>query len=99
MLDEPFAGVDAATEKAIVAILKRLASVGKTIVVVHHDLQSVETYFDWVLMLNLRLVASGPTKEVFTPTLLEETYGGKLTLLSEVGELMQKGDFKAREKQ
>lgn len=99
LLDEPFAGVDASTEKAIVEILKNLTKEGKTIMVVHHDLQSVETYFDWVLLLNLRLVASGPIKDVFTPTLLEETYGGKLTLLSEVGDLMKKGDFKAREKQ
>ena len=99
LLDEPFAGVDAATEKAIVEILKNLSEKGKTIVVVHHDLQSVETYFNWVLLLNLRLVASGPISKVFTPTLLEETYGGKLTLLSEVGELMKKGEFNAREKQ
>ena len=98
-LDEPFAGVDAATEKAIIQILKNLSKEGKTIIVVHHDLQSVETYFDWVILLNLRLVASGPTKEVFSPQLLEETYGGKLTLLSEVSELVQKGEFKAREKQ
>ncbi len=98
-LDEPFAGVDAATEKAIFKILQELSREGKTIIVVHHDLQSVETYFEWVILLNLRLVASGPTKEIFTPQLLEETYGGKLTLLSEVGELVQKGEFKAREKQ
>ena len=98
-LDEPFAGVDAATEKAIFQILQDLSKEGKTIVVVHHDLQSVETYFEWVILLNLRLVASGPTKDVFTPALLEETYGGKLTLLTEVGELVQKGEFKAREKQ
>ncbi|MEM6829107.1 MAG: metal ABC transporter ATP-binding protein [Bacteroidota bacterium] len=98
-LDEPFAGVDAATEKAIVQILKDLAKEGKTVIVVHHDLQSVETYFDWVILLNLRLVASGPVKEVFTPSLLEETYGGKLTLLTEVGELVKAGEFKAREKQ
>ena len=98
-LDEPFAGVDAATEKAIFKILQDLAEKGKTIIVVHHDLQSVETYFNWVILLNLRLVASGPAKDVFIPTLLEETYGGKLTLLTEVGELVQKGEFKAREKQ
>ena len=98
-MDEPFAGVDAATEKAIIKIMKELASSGKTIVVVHHDLQSVESYFDWLIMLNLRLVAAGPTEEVFTPEMLEETYGGKLTLLAEVGELIQKGEFKAREKQ
>ncbi|MBC6426079.1 MAG: metal ABC transporter ATP-binding protein [Ekhidna sp.] len=98
LLDEPFAGVDAATEKAIVEILKNLADEGKTIIVVHHNLQSVENYFDWVLLLNLRLIASGPTKKVFTPALLEETYGGKLTLLAEVSELVKKGEFKAREK-
>lgn len=98
-MDEPFAGVDAATEKAIFQILQNLSSQGKTIIVVHHDLQSVETYFNWVIMLNLRLVASGPTREVFNQATLEETYGGKLTLLSEVGELVQKGEFKAREKQ
>ncbi len=98
-LDEPFSGVDAATEKAIFKILQNLTKQGKTIVVVHHDLQSVETYFNWIILLNLRLIASGPTEKVFTPALLEETYGGKLTLLSEVGELVQKGEFKAREKQ
>lgn len=98
-LDEPFAGVDAATEKAIIQILQDLSKEGKTIIVVHHDLQSVESYFDWIILLNLRLVASGPTKEVFTPALLEETYGGKLTLLTEVGELVKKGGFEAREKQ
>lgn len=98
-LDEPFAGVDAATEKTIISLLKELADQGKTIVVVHHDLQSVATYFDWVILLNLRLVACGPTTEVFTNEKLEETYGGKLTLLSDVGQLMQKGGYKAREKQ
>ncbi|MFY0600693.1 MAG: metal ABC transporter ATP-binding protein [Cyclobacteriaceae bacterium] len=96
-MDEPFAGVDAATEKAIIQILKKIASEGKTIIVVHHDLQSVKTYFDWVIMLNLRLVASGPTEETFTPEMLEETYGGKLTLLSEVGDLMKNEQFPTRE--
>ena len=98
-MDEPFAGVDAATEKAIIQILKKLSEDGKTVIVVHHDLQSVSTYFDWVIMLNLRLVASGPTDQVFTSELLEETYGGKLTLLSEVGELMKKGQYPSRDKQ
>lgn len=97
-MDEPFAGVDAATEKAIVQLLQNLAKEGKTVIVVHHDLQSVATYFDWVIMLNLRLVASGPTEEVFNHSLLEETYGGKLTLLTEVGELLKKGQYPAREK-
>lgn len=96
-MDEPFAGVDAATEKAIIQILKNLASEGKTVIVVHHDLQSVSTYFDWVIMLNLRLVVAGPTEEVFKPEFLEETYGGKLTLLTEVGELLRKGQYPSRE--
>lgn len=96
-MDEPFAGVDAATEKAIIKLLKELAQEGKTIIVVHHDLQSVSTYFDWLIMLNLRLVASGPIDKVFNQEMLEETYGGKLTLLTEVGELMKKGQYPTRE--
>lgn len=85
-MDEPFAGVDASTEKAILELLQQMSAAGKTVVVVHHDLQSVEKYFDWVLLLNLHLIANGPVKEVFTPDLLQKTYGGKLTMLSEVGE-------------
>ncbi|MEM9325572.1 MAG: metal ABC transporter ATP-binding protein [Bacteroidota bacterium] len=90
LMDEPFAGVDAATEKALIAIMKRLTEQGKTLVVVHHDLQSVKLYFDWLIMLNLRLVAAGPTSEVFQSPTLEETYGGKLTLLTEVGGIDEK---------
>ncbi|MEQ9425842.1 MAG: metal ABC transporter ATP-binding protein [Cyclobacteriaceae bacterium] len=97
-MDEPFSGVDAATEKAIINLLREMSDQGKTVVVVHHDLQSVTTYFDWLVMLNLRLVASGPTDEVFTSELLQETYGGKLTLLTEVRDLMKKGQFPSREK-
>jgi len=97
LMDEPFAGVDAATEKAIIQLLKKLVKEGKTVLVVHHDLQSVSTYFDWLIMLNLRLVASGPKKEVFQPHMLEETYGGKLTLLTEVGELLRKGQYPSRD--
>ncbi len=96
-LDEPFAGVDAATEEAIITLLRKMSEEGKTVIVVHHDLQSVETYFNWVIMLNTRLVASGPTSEVFNQRLLQETYGGKLTLLSEVGNLLKKGQFPNRE--
>ena len=97
LMDEPFAGVDAATEKAIIEVLRNLASNGKTIIVVHHDLQSVETYFSWLIMLNLRLVAAGPTKEVFNEQFLTETYGGKLTLLTEVSDLMKKEEYPTRE--
>lgn len=83
LMDEPFAGVDAATERAIVQLLHDLRSAGKTVIVVHHDLNSVSHYFDSVLLLNMRLVASGPTGEVFTEENLRKTYGGRLTLLDQ----------------
>ena len=82
-MDEPFAGVDVATEKAIIALLKELKSAGKTCVVVHHDLQTVPSYFDHVVLLNMRIVVAGPIDRVFTEENLKKTYGGKLTLLSQ----------------
>jgi manganese/zinc/iron transport system ATP- binding protein len=96
-MDEPFAGVDAATEAAIIDLLRQMRQQGKTAVVVHHDLQSAQVYFDWIIFLNLRLVASGPAAQVFTPELLQETYGGKLTLLAEMTDLLKKGNYPARE--
>jgi manganese/zinc/iron transport system ATP- binding protein len=96
-MDEPFAGVDAATESAIIELLREMAAKGKTVIVVHHDLQSAAEYFNWILLLNLRLVASGPTDKVFTPKLLQETYGGKLTVLSKVGDLLERQEFPTRE--
>ena len=94
LMDEPFAGVDAATEKAIVEILMELRQQDKTILVVHHDLQTVTNYFDWVIMLNMRVVASGPTSEVFTDDNLHKTYGGRLTVLSQAAQAIasQRGD-------
>jgi manganese/zinc/iron transport system ATP- binding protein len=86
LMDEPFVGVDAATEAAIVMLLKELRAAGKTVLVVNHDLQSAREYFDMLILLNMRLVACGPTEEVFTPELLQKTYGGRLTILSEVAE-------------
>lgn len=88
LMDEPFAGVDAATERAIVDILRELRSRGKSTLVVHHDLQTVSEYFDHVVLLNMRLIASGPTEEVFTRENLRKTYGGKLALLDMVGHKM-----------
>lgn len=82
-MDEPFVGVDAATEKAIIALLNELKARGKTVLVVHHDLQTVDEYFDWVLLLNLRKIAFGPTKETFTIENLQKAYGGKLTFLQD----------------
>jgi manganese/zinc/iron transport system ATP- binding protein len=84
LMDEPFAGVDAATEEAIMEILRELRAAGKTLLVVHHDLSTVRDYFDRLILLNMRLVATGPTAEAFTPPLLQATYGGRLTILSEV---------------
>lgn len=98
-MDEPFGGVDAATEKAIINLMKTMSKRGKTVVVVHHDLQSAREYFDWVVLLNLRLIASGPAPEVMTTELLQETYGGKLTLLAEVGDLLTRKEFPSREKE
>ena len=82
-MDEPFAGVDAATESAILDLLGYLRNQGKTVIVVHHDLQTVAEYFDWVLLLNMRLIAIGRTEDVFTAENLQKTYGGRLTLLAD----------------
>ncbi len=87
-MDEPLAGVDAATEKAIVEILHDLRSGGKTVLVVHHDIQTVTEYFDYLLLINMRVVAHGPTQQVFTPDNLRKTYGGRLTLLEEAADAM-----------
>lgn len=80
-MDEPFKGVDAQTEKAIVLLLKELKEQGKTVVVVHHDLQTVAEYFDWVTLINLQVVASGPVKEVFHEENLKKAYRSTGTLL------------------
>jgi manganese/zinc/iron transport system ATP- binding protein len=80
-MDEPFAGVDAATEKAIITLLQELKRQGKTVVVVHHDLATVQDYFDSVLLLNVELQAYGPTDQVFTQDQLQRTYGGRLAFL------------------
>lgn len=78
LMDEPFQGVDAATEKAIIELLRGFRERGKTVVCVHHDLQTVPEYFDWVTLLNVRRIASGPVSEVFTDENLRITYGGRL---------------------
>ncbi|MEQ9455244.1 MAG: ABC transporter ATP-binding protein [Phycisphaeraceae bacterium] len=88
-MDEPFAAVDAATERAIVELLRELRAQGGTCLVVHHDLATVAQYFDHVVLLNMRVVASGSTREVFTPENLHKTYGGKLTLLDQATEAVR----------
>jgi manganese/zinc/iron transport system ATP- binding protein len=81
LMDEPFAGVDAITERAIVALLHDLRDRGRTVVCVHHDLQTVPEYFDWVALLNMRLVAAGPVATAYTSENLNSTYGGRLSIL------------------
>lgn len=80
LMDEPFQGVDAKTERAIVGVLQGLRAAGKTVAVVHHDLETVPEYFDSVLLLNVRRIAAGPVGEVFTAENLRLTYGGRMPL-------------------
>ncbi len=80
-LDEPMAGVDATTERVIIALLRELRDEGKTVVVVHHDLQTVTSYFDWMLILNVRVIAQGPVDQVYTAENLRDAYGGQIALL------------------
>jgi manganese/zinc/iron transport system ATP- binding protein len=81
LMDEPFAGVDATTERAIIALLQDLRADGKTVVCVHHDLETAPDYFDWLVLLNVRLIAAGPMAATFTADNLRATYGGRLALL------------------
>lgn len=99
LLDEPFAGLDAATEKAIIALLQSLTQQGKSVILVHHDLHTAPDYFDWAVLLNMRLIGAGPIQKVLTPALLQETYAGKLTILSQVSDLLQKEERAPREDQ
>lgn len=97
IMDEPFAGVDASTEEAILSLLTEMKREGKTVVIVHHDLQTANEYFDWIVLMNTRLVAYGPKEKVFTSELLQEAYGGRLTVLSRIGDLLADQDFPVRE--
>jgi manganese/zinc/iron transport system ATP- binding protein len=81
LMDEPFQGVDARTERAIVTVLQSLREEGNTVVAVHHALQTVPEYFDWVTLLNVRLIESGPVAEVFTGENVRRTYGGRVPFM------------------
>jgi ABC-type Mn2+/Zn2+ transport system ATPase subunit len=85
LLDEPFVGVDIATEQKIISILKKLASEGKTLLVVHHDLSTVPDYFDSVILINQRLIAAGKATEVFNDANIAKAYGGQLNILHKLG--------------
>ena len=89
LMDEPFAGVDAATEASIIELLHALRADGKTILVVHHDLPTARNYFDMLMLLNMRLIDFGPTEAMFTYEKLQKTYGGRLTILSEVADAVR----------
>ncbi|SFQ02116.1 metal ABC transporter ATP-binding protein [Salibacterium halotolerans] len=81
IMDEPFAGIDAKTERAIIELMQKWKQQNKTIIVVHHDLQTAREYFDWMILLNKQVVAQGPTEEVFTKEKLQQAYGGQLAFL------------------
>lgn len=98
LMDEPFVGVDAATEDAILKVLTELKEDGKTVVIVHHDLQTAFQYFDSMVLLNTRLVAVGPKDSVFTKENLQEAYGGRLTVLSKLSQVIASSEFPVREK-
>ncbi len=81
IMDEPFQGVDAVTERAIIELLRKLRSDGKTVLAVHHDLQTAPEYFDMITLLNVRKIASGPIETVFTAENLAKTYGGNVAIV------------------
>ncbi|GBD36926.1 putative ABC transporter ATP-binding protein [bacterium HR36] len=88
LMDEPLAGVDAATERIVLSLLQELRQQGRTLIVVHHDLRTVPEWFEQVVLLNMRIIAAGPTREVFTPENLSKTYGGRLVILEQAGRLV-----------
>lgn len=95
-MDEPFAAVDAATERALFDIFREMVSAGKTVIIVHHDLYTTRAYFDWLVLLNMRLIAAGPTRKTLTTKLLKETYGNHPALLVKVGDLLAEKEIDPR---
>ncbi len=98
LMDEPFAGIDAASEESIISLLQSLRSSGKTVILVHHDLHTAIEFFDHVVLLNTRLVAAGPKTETLSVENLNATYGGQLTVLNKIAELVRKQEYPLREK-
>lgn len=98
LMDEPFVGVDAATENSILNLLQEMKNNGKTVLIIHHDLQTVSDYFDYLVLLNSRLIAKGTPSEVLTEENLTNAYGGQLTLLAKVANLIKVNQFPIREK-
>ncbi len=98
LMDEPFVGVDAATENSILTLLSEMKRNGKTVIIIHHDLQTVSDYFDYLVLLNTRLIAKGNVQDVLTKENLSNAYGGQLTLLDKVVNLIKENEFPIREK-
>ncbi|HNQ13180.1 MAG TPA: metal ABC transporter ATP-binding protein [Bacteroidia bacterium] len=98
LMDEPFAGVDATTESALLEIMNQLKKKGKTVVIIHHDIETARNYFDWIVLLNTRLIKSGKTEEVLTQEYLSQAYGGSLSILQKLGDEIEKHQFPVREK-
>jgi manganese/zinc/iron transport system ATP- binding protein len=98
LMDEPFVGIDAASEEAILNLLRSMRSEGKTVILVHHDLHTALQFFDWVVLLNTRLIGAGPIEEVLTEDNLTMAYGGKLNLLSRIADLIGSKGYPIREK-
>ncbi|MCP3659207.1 MAG: metal ABC transporter ATP-binding protein [Bacteroidetes bacterium] len=97
-MDEPFSAIDISTENAIIELFKEMVKLNKTIIVVHHDIYSVKNYFDWTVMLNMRIIASGPTNQVLNAENFKETYGSHLNILTEVSNIVKKERIPIREK-
>lgn len=98
LMDEPFAGVDATTENSLLTIMDQLKRDGKTVVIIHHDIETARNYFDWIVLLNTRLIKSGLTHEVLTKENLSQAYGGSLNILHQLGDELEKKQFPVREK-
>ncbi|MFT5903901.1 MAG: manganese/zinc/iron transport system ATP- binding protein [Flammeovirgaceae bacterium] len=98
LMDEPLVGIDAASEESILKILGEMRTAGKTVIMVHHDLHTALEFFDWVILLNTRLVAAGPKEEVLTEENLRTAYGGKLNVLSRIADLIKSKEYPIREK-
>jgi manganese/zinc/iron transport system ATP- binding protein len=98
LMDEPFAGVDIATEEIILNLMLEMKNEGKTLVLVHHDLHTANRYFDWLVLLNTRLIASGPAEKMLTSELLSQTYGGTLTTMSKIAQVLKNQEFPMRHK-
>lgn len=97
LMDEPFVGVDAATEDAILKLLTKMRDEGKTVIIVNHDLQTAYSFFDSIVLLRTRLIAAGPKQEVFTTKNLQDAYGGRLSVLSRIGDLMEREELNINE--